>query len=256
MKKWDLMRIDKKVGIEILDFDSELFGFKVGKLIDNNLSPEKVEKVIQKCKYENIRCLYANLDINDFNTLATASKYNFIISDIRVNFEKNLTTFKYSINQKFKNYEIDDKIKNVDIPYLLALSKQLSQGSRFAFDKNFPKGSAEKLYQLWMLNSINKKVVDKVFVARQMKSKIPVGFVTCKKNINYGEIVFVAVDKKYRGKGVGSFIVDYALSYFKKMGIEIVQVVTHGKNISAQRLYQKNGFFVWSTSISFHLWLS
>jgi len=241
--------------IQILKFDSEIFGFKIGKFIGKKLSSEKGNQIVRYCKDNNIKCLYSNLDINDFETLNTASKHGFVISDIRITFEKDLTNFEANKKVKINGYKIDDKIKKTDVPYLELLSKEISRVSRFVFDRNFPKGSGEKLYTAWMINSINTEAADKVFIAREIKTEKPIGVVTCKNESDHGEIVLVGVSKGYSGREIASFILNHALCFFKENGFRKVRVVTQGGNVPAQRLYQKNGFVTYSTSVFFHLWI-
>jgi len=241
--------------IQVLDFDTQLFGFKVGKFMDSRISSEKAAEIIRECKSNNIKCIYADLDINDFVSLGTAVKYGFVISDIRVIFEKDLTNFENNYERKLRDYGIDDIVKDEDLPYLEILSKELSLTSRFEFDNNFPKGSAERLYKLWMVNSINKRVADKTFIAREIKSQNAVGVITCKKNSDYGEIILFVVSKEHKGKGLGTFILNRTFHFFKENSIKKVRVVTQARNIPAQRLYQKNGFLTCATSVLFHLWI-
>lgn len=241
--------------IQIIDFDTKLFGFKIGMFTGEKLSSEKARKIIEYCKDKGVKCLYANLDINDFASLSIATKYGFVISDIRITFEKDLTNFEATKKVVINAYLIDDNIKKKDIPYLKSLSKEISRVTRFTFDKNFPTGSGEKLYARWMLDSISKKIADKVFIAREIKTQKPLGVITCKKEHDHGEIVLLGVDKEHSGKGVATFVLTHALCFFKRSGLNKVRVVTQGSNVPAQRLYQKNGFLTQSTSVFFHLWI-
>jgi len=241
--------------IQILDFDTKLFGFKIGRFIGRKLSLEEARKIVKYCKNKGIKCLYADLDINDFASLSAATKCGFVISDIRIIFEKDLTGFKATTKIKLDDYQVDDNIKDTDIPYLKSLSKEMSGVSRFTFDKSFPAGSGEKLYIAWMLNSISKEVADKIFIAREIKTKKPLGVITCKEEQDHGEIVLLGVDKEHSGRGIATFILSRALCFFKKNGFKKVRVATQGSNVPAQRLYQKNGFLTQSTSVFFHLWL-
>jgi len=241
--------------IQILDFDTKLFGFRVAKFTEKVLSSKIAEEIIIECKNMGIKCLYADLDINDFVSLSSAIKYGFVIADIRVIFEKDLTNFKNSKEVKGNSYKIDANIKKADLPYLLTLSKEIACVSRFAFDGNFPKGSSEKLYTTWMINSINGKAADRVFIAKEKETEKPIGVITCKEESDRGEIVLVGVDKEYFGRGIASSLINHALSFSKGNGFKKVRVVTQGNNIPAQRLYQKIGFSIYKISIFFHLWI-
>jgi ribosomal protein S18 acetylase RimI-like enzyme len=54
--------------------------------------------------------------------------------------------------------------------------------------------------------------------------------------------------------GIGTLVVRAAQEYFHRKGVEEVSVVTQGRNIGAQRLYQKCGFLTGSVGYWFHRW--
>jgi len=241
--------------IKILDFDTGLFGFKVARFAGERISSAVAENIVKECKRRNIKCCFAELDINDFASLNAAAGGGFVISDIRMTFEKDLCDFRPKDKKTLRGYAIDNTVTNSDLPYLEALAEELSLTSRFKFDRNFPSGSAERIYKKWMINSIDKKEADGMFIARESKTRNPVGIITYKKSGNYGKIILFAVSSPHRRKGLASRILDCASSCVKKSGIEKIRVTTESKNIPSQRLYQKNGFLTRSVSAFFHLWI-
>jgi ribosomal protein S18 acetylase RimI-like enzyme len=81
----------------------------------------------------------------------------------------------------------------------------------------------------------------------------PVGFVSYYMRSSYqGLILFLAIDKEYRGKGYGKKLVQHAINALKKQGAKVVKIATRVDNKGAQRLYgqyfkftqedQRNGF--------------
>lgn len=71
-----------------------------------------------------------------------------------------------------------------------------------------------------------------------------VGFVTYYMQKMYqGHILFLAVDKDYRGKGYAKRLINYALQDLKAMGASYARILTYLKNLPAQKLYgQTLGF--------------
>ncbi len=244
----------KTEGIEIIDFDTKLFGFTVGKFTGEKLSFNEAEEIVKYCKDNKIRCLFLNLGIDDFASLSAATKTGFVISDVRVVFEKDLADFDPAMKIKVNGYSVDNNITSQDIPLLKSLGEEISRVSRFNFDTNFPPESRKKLYSIWMLNSINKQAADELLVAREIKMEKPIGVITCKKQQHHGEIVLMGVNKKHHHRGVATLILNHAFCFFKKEGFEKVKVATQASNIPAQRMYQKNGFLTESVSVLFHLW--
>jgi len=240
--------------IKILNFDTELFGFKTGIYTKHTLSREQIREIIKECKDKKIKCLYLMLDINDFNTINTAIEYNFTYSDIRVIFENNIFSFENK-SEIIRGYKVNNKVESKDVPYIIALGKYLSKKSRFYFDKNFPKKLAEKIYTEWILNSVYRRVADEAYIAREIKTNNPVGIITCKNRKKYGEIELIAVDKNHLGKRVGSLLMNYAFRYFKNNFYSKIRVKTQAKNIPALRFYQKNSFYIYKILLYFHLWI-
>ena len=57
-----------------------------------------------------------------------------------------------------------------------------------------------------------------------------------------------------RGRGGGSALVQGALAWFADRGVTQVLVVTQGRNVGAQRLYQKAGFLTRKVELWYHRW--
>jgi len=240
--------------IEILDFDTQLFGFKTGKFAGSTLTSEKAKEVLSECKAEKVKCLYATFSANDYEALSAAVEHNFIISSIRITLDKDLSNFGNDKVSAVKEFVVEEVVEPEDVQYLVELSREVSKGSRFAFDKKLGLENAGNLYEKWIRNSIQKTTADEVFFAREMETQEPVGFIACKNEKDCGHIVLLGVDVKYRRKGIASIILNRAFSYFKENGLDKVEVVTQGSNIPALRLYQRSGFYNSDVSIVFHLW--
>ncbi|MBD3230744.1 MAG: GNAT family N-acetyltransferase [Candidatus Lokiarchaeota archaeon] len=58
----------------------------------------------------------------------------------------------------------------------------------------------------------------------------------------YGYITNVVVDKKWRGKGVGTWLIKRAIEELKKAGIEIIRINVREDATEAKNLYEKIGF--------------
>ncbi|MEO1591934.1 MAG: GNAT family N-acetyltransferase [Cyanobacteria bacterium J06632_22] len=87
----------------------------------------------------------------------------------------------------------------------------------------------------------------KVWVA--VETEQPVGFVAAKLHPEdkMGEIYMMAVDPDCQGRGIGSALIDHALSWMKETGMAIVMVETGGDpgHAPARRAYESAGFELW-----------
>jgi dTDP-4-amino-4,6-dideoxy-D-galactose acyltransferase len=81
--------------------------------------------------------------------------------------------------------------------------------------------------------------------------------VTChKNNQDRARIGLVGVAADQQGKGVGRSLVFGALAWFHKAGSKEVEVATQGRNLEAQRLYQRCGFLTSRVSVWYHKWFT
>lgn len=82
----------------------------------------------------------------------------------------------------------------------------------------------------------------------------PAAFITGTASGKRGQIGLLGVDERARGRGLGGLIVRAALDEFRQRGCIHVSVVTQGRNIGAQKVYQWAGFTSDSIRLWFHGW--
>jgi len=70
-----------------------------------------------------------------------------------------------------------------------------------------------------------------------------VGFVTYHTvNFYKGFILFLAVKREYRGRGVAYELARHAIEQLRKRGVSIVELYTRSDNYGAQHVYERLGF--------------
>lgn len=111
-------------------------------------------------------------------------------------------------------------------------------------DKSVNKDSTKEIKQRTLKFLRNKEV--KIFLLEE-ESKI-LGLVDCGIKISNGEKIGVIhnliISKKARGKGYGSKLVGFLLSYFKKMNCKKIGSFVRTNNLKAQKFWKKKGFNV------------
>ena len=71
----------------------------------------------------------------------------------------------------------------------------------------------------------------------------PVGFVTYYPGELYsGRLLFLGVDKEYRGKGIARKLAQYALDDLKRLGVKTIWINTRSDNTAGVKLYKTHGF--------------
>lgn len=225
--------------IERVPWDSDFFGFEVGKFT--------VDKIFDFASFEN-----------------EAKKYRlvYIFSDCILEGENlKLVDKKVIFNQSIplsiglSNYnKIESFNSNLhDLDQLINLTLQSGIYSRFYTDENFKSNEYKKLYTEWILNCINGKLSFDILISVS-NSKI-LGFCTIsKKNNALADIGLVAVDKEARGKGLATELIYRAMQLAVNKSLKSIQVVTQLNNLPAVKLYTKTNFKVKKITNIYHYW--
>ncbi|MAN85653.1 MAG: hypothetical protein CL555_01900 [Algoriphagus sp.] len=171
-----------------LPFDSELFGYPVGKYeVTKNWDQDEFLK--QTPSFQLVYLISEHeLDIK--------SKY-IQLMDVKLVFEKALkseSTFTDNI-ELYQGQLTED---------LISLALASGEYSRFKVDPRLDQGEFEKLYQIWITKALQKREV-LVYGALE-------GIVTCSVEGELGQIGLIAVKASSRGKGIGEKLLKKAES--------------------------------------------
>ena len=139
-----------------------------------------------------------------------------------------------------------------DLGELLPIAASVHTDSRFFVDAAVQRDKARELFTVWLRRSVERAIADVVFVAEV--DDRPVSYITAKLADGIGSIGLVGVGDGARGRGIGLAMVERVLEWFSSRHARQVSVVTQGRNIMAQRVYQRCGFLTASTRIWFHKW--
>jgi len=253
---------------EALDFDTKLFSLKTFKLTDLIISKRLERKdfivcahllldmFIKEMKKNKAKFIQCKLDSRNIYVAQVLEEFGFRLASTDITFLRDTTL----VEQKPHNYLIS-LCNEGDVDYLYTMSKETYRTTRFHNDPKISKEQANEMQALWIKNCYYQKLADEIIVIKDGKDIC--GYVACGivKNISFsgnkkiGRIILITVDKKFQGKGIGSIVIRESLKWFKNQGCAFVAVGTQLINIPALKFYQKNGFKVESTTLSFHLWM-
>jgi Acetyltransferases len=233
-----------------LQWDSDFFGYKIGRVNSSRLDQESIVVIDEWCLSNSIDCLYFLGEADDPLTVRIAEDHGFRFLDIRVTLE-NKTGITLPLNESGAGCRIR-RFSSEDLPALKAMAQRNHRYSRFYFDSNFPVSCCDALYEKWIEKSCD-GYAQNVLVA-EIKAE-PVGYLSCHLlSPNKGKIGLFGVDEKHQGQGIGQMLIDGSLKWFAKNGADRVAVATQGRNIRVQRLYQRRGFQTKSTQLWYHKW--
>jgi dTDP-4-amino-4,6-dideoxy-D-galactose acyltransferase len=233
-----------------LNWDTDFFGFRTARVNDQHLTPDSVHEIDLWCQAEAIDCLYFLADPNDSQTVRLAEDHGYRFVDLRLTFER-----KLGDDEVLPLSNTIRPFTQSDLEPLIQIARGSYTDSRFYFDPCFPRAKCDLFYETWICNSTNGSGFADVTLVAELNG-LTAGFITCKCRETIGHIGLVGVAEAARGRSLGLALVNNALQWFREQGMTSVQVVTQGRNIIAQRLYQRCGFLTSDLGLWYHKWFN
>jgi dTDP-4-amino-4,6-dideoxy-D-galactose acyltransferase len=231
-----------------LEWDSEFFNRRIARVVSRRLDAETLKSVLSWSEESSMDCLYFLADAADKASAMLAADNGFRFVDIRTTYERRLAG----------DSELGEKAPGIrfavpeDVQALRAIASVSHRDSRFYFDPNFSESACNALYETWIEKSCQ-GYADAVLVA-QIEGRA-VGYISLHLDEeNTGQIGLIAVGAETRGHGLGKKLITESLRWFASKDVERVRVVTQGRNVVAQRLYQGFGFMLASVEVWYHRW--
>jgi dTDP-4-amino-4,6-dideoxy-D-galactose acyltransferase len=229
-----------------LEWDSTFFARRIGAVINVPLSAEKVVDVVGWCRGERIECLYVLTDAEAVPTLHAVEDAGGRLVDVRLTLDLALSETPARPASTVRPHRASD------VQALRTIAAASHGNSRFYADSHFPRARCNELYATWIEKSC-RGWADQVFVAEVDGQ--PSGYLSCHvREGGRGEIGIVGVAGRAQGHGVGRDLVETAIHWLAGRGLQRATVVTQGRNIVAQRLYQTLGFRTAAVQVWHHLW--
>jgi dTDP-4-amino-4,6-dideoxy-D-galactose acyltransferase len=234
-----------------LPWDSTFFGRRIARVAGHRSSDAHANEVLTWCASHHIDCVYFLADADDRETVRAVTRRGFELVDIRVTLVRTgaVPTAGAGIRPCLP----------ADVRALEAIARSNHTDTRFYFDGRFPRERCDDLYATWIASSCAGRA-DAVLVAE--RDGAPAGYISCHVDrtrpdrVPVGSIGLLGVAESSQGHGIGGALIDSALAWFGEHGLATVEVVTQGRNVRAQRAYQRRGFVTQATQLWFHRWFS
>lgn len=236
----------------LLEWDTQFFGYRVARVEAQRIDASTCEAVLAWCRHRQVTCLYFLAAADDAETVRVSEQAGFAFVDIRLVLALDLERSALGDIATRDGTAFRDAIP-ADVPALERIAADVHRDSRFFFDARVPRERAEALYTTWIRRSILEGFADHVIVA-EVDGAVR-GYVTGRREADgTGSIGLIGVSAEARGRSVGSNLVRASLTRFASDGIKRVTVVTQGRNVGAQRTYQRAGFLSHSVRLWYHKW--
>ena len=241
--------MNSSVWCRLLEWDTEFFGVRIGRIEITRLTADLMNEVLDWARRNQLRSLYFLCDPDHDESVGIAEANGFHFVDIRMVFAKKLEGIFPRQSESLVQIR---PFYPEALPSLQQIASSIYSDTRFYYDKHFDRQRVSEMYREWITKSCY-SYADAVLVAHN--EKLVAGYITCHLDSpQHGRIGLVGVDEHMYGVGVGTALVHSALEYFSRRGVSCVEVTTQGRNLSAQRLYQRAGFQTQSLHLWYHKW--
>jgi dTDP-4-amino-4,6-dideoxy-D-galactose acyltransferase len=222
--------------IEHLPWDSDTFGFRVGRLLAGASDAELLAGLAQ-ARGDRYRLLY--LAAPHGRPLPPGFPARLV--DRKVTFAKAATSHAPEAIPEYPVGPADAR--------LIALAHAAGEWSRYFVDPDFPRHAAERLYEIWIDRSARREIAGTVFATGGA------GMITVDARDGTGNIGLFAVAPESRGRGLGSALMRAGENWMAARGAARFTVVTQQDNADACRLYHRFQYTIESVVDVYHIWL-
>jgi len=231
-----------------LEWDSNFFNLRIARLNLARLDEQTVAEALQWCNSNRIDCLYFLADAGHATTPTLAEKNGFHLTDIRITFEKPIAQGETLPPQDTIRFAREE-----DLPALRGIARNTHHDTRFYFDGHFDRAKCDQLYETWIENSF--RGFAQAILAADVDNA-PAAYLTCHLKGCESQIGLLGVSAQCQGRGLGTKLVQQFLIWSREQNAKRATVGTQGRNLAAQRLYQRNGFVASSLQLWYHRWFS
>ncbi len=238
--------------IELLSFDTKLFGFKTGviNLGHVEVMPNELAGLLEDARGEGYRLIYVKYMAP--NELEVKLSNTEVYNDTKLTFSMTVGPLSAQpIDSAIKDYKAHGDIDSA----LYDLAYTSGQNSRFLVDKHFPSKVFTDMYDIWLEKSVNNEIASKTFVYTNDEGIL--GFVTLDMRADeHSRIGLIGVNSHSQGMGIGKKLINAAIVETLDNNRKQILVDTQMRNEQACKFYLKSGFELFSTEYIANCWIN
>ncbi|AHJ99017.1 GNAT family N-acetyltransferase [Hymenobacter swuensis] len=235
-------------GVQSLPWDSQFFGFPVGRLKGKRFTEAQLREVIRLAREEGWRLVYWFVEPTDTVSAASARALRLHLTDRKARFARPTPETPPAVSSHVLP---TDELT----PRLLELARQSGHHSRFRVDPVFQAGVYERLYEHWIRSSVTGQTARQVLIYQPVTQPNALGLITLGYQTTHASIGLLAVQQGHRSQGIGKHLLNAAMHYAHAWQLPEIQVTTQLDNHGACRFYEREGFERIHEEHVYHLWL-
>lgn len=234
---------------QLLDWDSDVLGLSVAKILTTPLTTQQLATLLQTLKTQGVKLVYWLVSSEDAISQEAAECCNGFLADEKITYCIDLTRLSPLANDKTVEIFASDTA-NLELE---AIAIEIGRLSRFGRDPKLTVAQVTRLYKAWINNACKKLVADIVLVIKNQHTIV--GMVAIAEKQGRGDLSLVGVAPAYQGQGLGKQLVYAAQHWCLEQGYFISQVVTQKTNPKACHLYEHCGYQLEKSEFFYHFWL-
>jgi len=237
---------------ELLSWDSEHFGFPVGRVVGDTLTQLTAGAIDDWCVDQGIRCLYFLADPGDAETALVAAEHGYRVTDVRVTVRRS-TDGVDRLPLAGPSTMVIREASERDLMDLRSLAARSHGGTRFYFDGRFPRERCDALYQAWVEQGLRDP--DRGLLAAVVNDR-SVGYMVYSRVVTAGEGrgELGAVDEHHQGQGIGLALHVQMIRQLAERGAVTHRGVLSLRNVPVIRLHERLGFVTDTVAVWHHKW--
>lgn len=249
------------ITIENLEWDTSIFGIKMGRFIHvylekefekrNNELSTFLNHILEEFKARKTRHISIKTNINDWSVAKTLQCMGFMLMDTLIDYSIDI---RKDVRKDVSNgFETEFRIrfmKEEDAKHIIELCGEVFSDfeyDRFHRETLFQNEDSNNLYLRWMKNQIYMDA-EEITIAERDGEIVAFSTLQFYKEFNkeikikFADIVISGISESIRGKSVFPALVANHLKYAKERDIDIIKATVHAGNLTVQKSLIKLGF--------------
>jgi GNAT superfamily N-acetyltransferase len=240
----------QQVNIEILPWDSDFFGYLVGRCVfsPNDDIALLLPRLLDQAQRAQLRLLYVYTPVQP-STIETMETNGGLWVDRKVFLCRALENNAPLLSTQ--------RVREYNLPYptagLESLALLSGSHSRFCRDKHFRNREFERLYCHWIAQCL-KSTDTQVWICGSEHQ--PEALLALRLAPPTAYVELIAVTSSEWGRGIGKQLMHKAYACAREAGCRYIRLNTQYHNWQAMHFYKKEGFQIEKENYVFHFWFS
>ena len=244
--------------LEILEWDSDKFGFPVAK-VRRVMSAIDLRGAIERMRALGVVLAYYVVPESSRLADRDAAALGATLIDTRVTLVRRVGSVVLEPVDPLSRFHhadftIESYRRGGADPALVELARNAGRFSRFRVDPRIDAAVFHAIYDAWLVRSVRREIAQEVYVARAASELV--GLVTMSTVGRRGTIGLLSVHESARGRGLGRALAELASAWSTAQRLPETQVATQLANAPACALYEGTGYVVERREPTYHIWLA